>query len=414
MLHDRRPAASRVACACAMAVATAAAPVREPPDAILAIPRAPLVESREHLADLQGRRGGIDVRLLLQPEHAVQNRRLLDAASHTLRYYTQSFGPYPYAGLTIVDVPRRSGLGGRAYAGLITIESRWLVMSGSLSPEVSVARGIAQQWWRQVVDDEPLLDGLVEYSQGLAIQQLFADRHGAPAYSMLEARFFGGFVPWTFRRVLLDRKSAERTRAGRAFLTLERYLGWPALQRSLAVVVANAGPVPMTRDQFFRVLGDAAGQSLEWFANAVFDRADHFDYAMTDLNSTPATDCAFRPCFRTRVVARRHGAAFTGSSREPVGEYESGRAIAVLVTFADGTKTSDTWDGRAASKAFTYVSRAEAVAARIDPDDMLALDTNSTNNSQRLVGSPAAAANRWTAEWTIWFQDLLLSCASLV
>ncbi len=153
MLHDRRPAASRVACACAMAVATAAAPVREPPDAILAIPRAPLVESREHLADLQGRRGGIDVRLLLQPEHAVQNRRLLDAASHTLRYYTQSFGPYPYAGLTIVDVPRRSGLGGRAYAGLITIESRWLVMSGSLSPEVSVARGIARQWWRQVVDD---------------------------------------------------------------------------------------------------------------------------------------------------------------------------------------------------------------------------------------------------------------------
>jgi hypothetical protein len=113
-------------------------------------------------------------------------------------------------------------------------------------------------------------------------------------------------------------------------------------------------------------------------------------------------------------VARRHGAAFTGSSREPVGEYESGRAIAVLVTFADGTNTSDTWDGRAASKAFTYVSRAEAVAARIDPDDMLALDTNSTNNSQRLVGSPAAAANRWTAEWTIWFQDLLLSCASLV
>ena len=45
----------------------------------------------------------VEMRLLLQPEHAGQESRHFDATAAALKYYGEWFGPYPYDQITIVD-----------------------------------------------------------------------------------------------------------------------------------------------------------------------------------------------------------------------------------------------------------------------------------------------------------------------
>jgi len=51
----------------------------------------------------------VTMRLLLQPEHAVQADRHFAATRATLQYYGEWFGPYPYGHITIVDPAYQSG-----------------------------------------------------------------------------------------------------------------------------------------------------------------------------------------------------------------------------------------------------------------------------------------------------------------
>src|SRR5206468_7242047 len=121
------------------------------------------------------------------------------------------------------------------------------------------------------------------------------------------------------------------------------------------------------------------------------------------------------PCFEATVIVRRLGEAeFTGTSHAPIGPYDAGRALTVLVRFEDGSETTDRWDGRARWRLFEYESPSPAVSAQIDPERILVLDRNFTNNSVTRRPATPQAATRWAARWTIWLQDLLLTYASLI
>ncbi len=86
----------------------------------------------------------------------------------------------------------------------------------------------------------------------------------------------------------------------------------------------------------------------------------------------------------------------------------------VVVRFDDGTTAREHWDGRDAWKAFSYERRAAAVSAEVDPDKVLALDVNRTNNSRLAQPEAARAATRWTASWIVWLEDLLVTYAGFV
>ena len=55
-----------------------------------------------------------------------------------------------------------------------------------------------------------------------------------------------------------------------------------------------------------------------------------------------------------------------------------------------------------------------AVSAQVDPDQVLLLDTNFTNNSFTTRPQGWRAANKWSAAWMVWLQDQLLTWAALV
>ena len=56
----------------------------------------------------------------------------------------------------------------------------------------------------------------------------------------------------------------------------------------------------------------------------------------------------------------------------------------------------------------------EAVSAQVDPDQVLLLDTNFTNNSYARQPEGPGAATKWAAKWMVWLQDQLITWAFFV
>ena len=210
----------------------------------------------------------VDLRLLLQPEHAGQADRHFQAARAALRYFGEWFGAYPYPNLTIVDPAWQSGAGGMEYPTLITAGTRWLAPRGVAEPEDVVVHETGHQFWYGVVATNEIEhawmdEGLTTYSTARALEQFF----GPQSYS---ERYFGGFIPWVYKDLPLTRAvDGNRLAAYRAagnrdvpatatwrywpatapaitysktalwLHTLERLLGWETVQRILQTYFAR-------------------------------------------------------------------------------------------------------------------------------------------------------------------------------
>jgi hypothetical protein len=64
-------------------------------------------------------------------------------------------------------------------------------------------------------------------------------------------------------------------------------------------------------------------------------------------------------------------------------------------------------------KLYVYDRPAQALTAQVDPDRVLLLDVNYTNNSKTLEPKGGAAATKGATAWMVWLQDCLLSWAAL-
>jgi Peptidase family M1 domain len=365
----------------------------------------------------------VDLRLLLQPEHAGQADRHFDAARATLKDYGEWFGAYPYGHLTIVDPAYQSGAGGMEYPTLFTAGTRWLVAPRVLTPESVTIHEAGHQWWYGMVGTNEFEDAWMD--EGL--NSYATARVEAAAYDpqYLALRYFGGFVPYVFRDVVL-RRETDRNRLGlyRAFPkadaqstpsyayfpsgiasnalsyaktalwlnTLERRIGWPTLQRIMATYFSRWTFKHPRPEDFFNVVSEVGARDLGWYFDQVYRSSDVFDYGVQDLKSTNEGGI-----FRTSVVVRRYGEAIF-----PVG---------VRVTFANGEQVNEEWSGRERWKLYSYERHARAVSAEVDPDRVLLLDIDYTNNSWTLEPRGGDAATKWSLKWMIWLQDLLLSWA---
>jgi aminopeptidase N len=365
----------------------------------------------------------VEMRLLLQPEHAGQENRHFDATRTTLRYYGEWYGPYPYGHITIVDPAWQSGAGGMEYPTLFTAGSRWLVPPRVTTPEGVTVHEAGHQFWYGIVgtnefEDAWMDEGFNTFSTARAIAQVYD-----PNY--LAVRYFGGFVPWVFRDVVVRRETdgnrlagyrhdarsdAQSTPSFRYFPstggsitynktalwmnTLERRLGWPTLQRIMATYFASWKFRHPRPDDFFAIANDVAGRDLTPFFDQVYRSSNVFDYAVQDLKSVRE-----QHQFHTTVVVRRNGEAVL--------------PVDVLVAFANGERATEHGDGVDRWKAYVYDRPSQAAFAEVDPNRVLLLDVDVTNNSKTLTPEGPRAATKWAANWMIWFEDCLLSWAAL-
>ena len=380
----------------------------------------------------------VEIRLLLQPEHADQADRHFAATKNTLRYYGEWFGAYPYDHITVVDPAWQSRTGGMEYPTFFTAGSRWLAPINVGSPEEVTIHEAGHQFWYGVVgnnefEDAWLDEGLNTFATARVMETSFAPHYRS-------TRFFGGFIPWVFpginwsreidgnrltgyrRNARMDSQatptyrywpgSASSISYNKTALwlhTLERYLGWAVLRQGMASFYDQWKFGHPSPDDFFKTLSEESGQDLSWFFDQVYGTANIFDYGLQELTSRPNSGRGFfhddgesrfthdvgGSGYETKVVVRRYG--------------EGIFPIEVVTTFEDGHEEREQWNGETRWTAFTYQHEARATQALVDPKRILLLDVNYTNNSRTLAPKADAAATKWSVRWLIWLQDLLLT-----
>jgi hypothetical protein len=372
----------------------------------------------------------VQMRLLLQPEHAAQADRHFAATRAALKYYGTWFGAYPYEQITIVDpattfhsLAQGEGTGGMEYPTLFTAGTRWLAPWAGSQPEGVTVHEAGHQFWYGIVATNEfehawMDEGLNTYSTARVMAEAYPDRFVAVG------RFFGGLMAWPYPGVTWSRDiDGNRLNAYRPvasfddqstptwrywpgsasaitynktalwLATLERLLGWPTTRKILATHFSRGAFRHPTPDEFFAVAGEVAGRDLTWFFDAVHRSSASFDYGVGQVTGTPRAGGGFDHV----VVTRRIGdGVFPTTTR---------------VTFEDGTSIEDRWDGRDRWHAFRFSRDARVARVQVDPDRVLLLDLNYTNNSWSAEPRAAEASGRWALRWLTWVQELLLTYA---
>ena len=333
--------------------------------------------------------------------------RIDNALKESRERYTEWLGPLP-----------------QPDASLGEIEVRWLAAPSSMDVESRVSYELARQWFGAPGgQNASMVNGVAWYLQSRVGERLFDFAFFTEGCCLESAAFFGGAVPWGFSRLPLSRWNAGlgRTlpagrrlpasvdaatiRAALAFGTLERYLTWPALQSALREWVVQASSRALLPADIERIVSSATGEDLEWFFATAFDPAQHFDYGLDQFSSESSSGT-----FHSRVIAVRRGnAMFTGRTRPPDGPFESGDAMELRVTFADGQQVAGRWDGRQPSRVFEFESASPAVEAFLDPNRTLLLDDNYLDNRRLMTPSHNIAVGKWTARWVMWLQNAMLT-----
>jgi hypothetical protein len=372
----------------------------------------------------------VQMRLLLQPEHADQAERHFEATRAALKYFGTWFGPYPFEQITIVDPvaivnPAAQGEGtrGMEYPTLFTAGTRWSSPWGNSEPEAVTIHETGHQFFQGVVATNEfehawMDEGLTTYVTARVMDEVYPHRF------VTVGRYFGGLAAWSYLDVKWSRAiDGNRLNAFRAaassddqstaswrywpgsgslisynktalwLATLERWIGWDTVQRILRTHFERGAFRHPTPDEFFAIASEVSGRDLTAFFDAVRGSAT-FDYAVG-----PVTTSSRGPDHVSTVIVRRLGdGVFPLKVR-----VTSGRDARVLE-----------WNGRERWKAFEIVGSAPVSRVEVDPERVLMLDVNYTNNSWTAQPQAGRAATRWGLRWLTWAQELLLTYAFLV
>ncbi|MCB9716404.1 MAG: M1 family metallopeptidase [Myxococcales bacterium] len=379
----------------------------------------------------------VEMRLLLMPDHAAHRDRYLDATAAALEHYGRWWGPYPYGHVTVVDPAYRSGTGGMEYPTLFTGGTRWLSPRLGRSPEgVTVHEAGHQFWYGMVANDEFehawLDEGFNTYSTTRVMETAFAEHAHVERYlEDLLPVAFPSIVP-PERTAGADRFGGPRSellrdpqsrpswqtgpggyhinaynKAAMTLRTLENHLGWTTFQRGMTTYFrryAFAHPRPQ---DFFRTMEQVSGQSLGWFFQQVWDDTVVFDYAVDEVHS-------WRDGPRRGYGEQGHevdeavGEGEAWHSAVTVRRWGSGRfPVAVEVSFADGTRKIEHWDGEDRWTTYRYLHPGRVERVRVDPSHVLVLDTEFSNNAWLREAPAGMAATKWASKWMLWVQHTM-------
>ncbi len=397
----------------------------------------------------------VEIRLLLQPEHAHLGDRYLEATKIALRTYGTWSAPYPYPQITVVDPAWGSGSGGMEYPTLFTGGASVLAPEALQSPEGVTIHEAGHQFWYGLVAnnefEEAWLDeGFNTYMTAKASEHSLGPEGWGRRF--LEADFGrGARTGWPFVApgVLLPRgseylaglrgggeadvmaKKAWTYRDGGSYglnsygkpalvmQTLEGLLGEETMLKLLRTYARRYRFAHPTTEDFLATVDEVTGGGWRSYFAETFFSADILDYAV-DVKSEPARKPAgFLPGPDGRLVytapvrdkkKRKRGGPDAGPFESRVTILRHGEArlpVELLVEFADGRVVNERWNGRERWYRFSYAG-AEVVRAVVDPQRKIVIDVDPSNNEWVSDERQAVrAATKWAGRYLLWLQNLL-------
>ncbi len=406
----------------------------------------------------------VDIRVLLQPDHAYQGERHLQAAKAAVEYFQNWYGDYPFPNLTVVD-PRRGamGAGGMEYPTLITAITAYGLPEGLRLVELVIIHEFGHNYWYHLVGsnefEEPWLDeGFTTYSE----IQIMEDKYG-PSGSAIDV--FGikiNYIQLQRGRYILAAdidpivKAAWEFYSGTSYrvnsyakpglvlTTLHNYLGLEKMQELMRTYLDRwKFKHPKTQD-FIDLANEVSGQDLDWyfdqalFTNAILDysvddaftrkigkKNKGFDFdlsaqkyisqsseadSLTETeseNSEPAETLTYLDSAVTvsgDTAAVEPDMYLSGVNIRRLGTFIF--PVKLEVVFDNGDTLWEEWDGVDLWKKFRYTKPAKLISAAIDPDKKIPIDVNYTNNS-RFIKTHNIGVNKLAIRFLFWIQFLM-------
>ena len=325
-----------------------------------------------------------------------QRARALHAERTALQLLTEWFGPS-----TLQPV-------------LTEVPVRWLVFERDRSLEREVIAAVTRQYWSESgAAQGPFREAVTVYTGSHAIHHLLEGSN------FQVVRLFGGVIPFPLRSVLLSPTVAdprpriwqfdelpagrEAARLIRGLQTLERYVGWPTMAQALAATRANR---TVDAKSFAVTLATVRGTDVAKLVEECFRADATFDYAIEHVQSAPVGN----GLYESSLALRRNGSAsFAVGSEE-----DQEPSMPILMRFADGTERRDRFDGAQPATTLVYTARSPVVYAAIDPDMMLLLDVNRSNNIFASESPIRPLAIQLALHWMTWLQQTMLAYSALV
>ena len=386
----------------------------------------------------------VEITVMLQPDHAPQAERHVEAAKAGLKWFGLWYGRYPYKTLTVVDPqPGAGGAGGMEYPTFITagsnvIFNRW-PFDRIRGVEMVTIHEFGHQFWYAMVGnnefEEAWLDeGINSYSTGKVIDVAYGKDRGMVEFLGLrigevDTLRAGNSPTAIYNRIIARSWDYTPTsvygfysyqKPEIALRTLEGYLGDETMARIMRTYHERWRFRHPGSEDFFAVANEVSGQDLGWYFDPVFRGTDVLDYDVATVVSEPVaqprgvvdtpegrktmTEADARKAaadarkagvqYATRVVVRRTG----------------GVSFPVEVAFKFEGKPVEriSWDGKERTKTFRFTRAERLEWADVDPDRKVVLDVNWLNNGRRVEGD-SRTATTWTTRWLFLIQNLLTS-----
>jgi hypothetical protein len=394
----------------------------------------------------------VEIRLLLQPEHAQLAERYLAATKIALRCYGTWSAPYPYPQITVVDPAWGSASGGMEYPTLFTGGASVMAPPGLQSPEGVTIHEAGHQFWYGLVAnnefEEAWLDeGFNSYMDAKASdvalgpaswgRRFFGSDQGRGVrtgwpFVATEVRIARGSenVPqlreggkadvmakkaWTYR----DAGSYGLNSYGKPALvlqTLEKLVGEETMVKVLRSYARRFRFAHPTTEDFLATVDEVTGGGWRSYFNQTFFSSDLCDYAVEVKSELVRTKAGYFPG-PDGVLAYQAPPTRSGRSRAADERFESRVTILrngevqlpveLRVEFADGRVVNERWNGRDRWYRFRYEG-AKLVRAAVDPQHKIAIDVDPSNNEWIADERPARrAATKWAARYLFWLQNLL-------
>lgn len=373
----------------------------------------------------------VEIRLLSPPNHESLTKRLLGAAKHSLTYFKEHVGEYPYNTLTILDPPihgLRSGF--MEYPTYITGGSFYAFPKGIRSMESLIVHEFAHQYFMQILanneKEDPWLDeGFVTFYE----DQVMEDWHGESSlidllgYKVGNSSFTRNEYaslsnlrtsPITTKgwKVKGDYKGIVYSKTATILQTLKRYLGDEHFDEMIRIYFEKHKFTHPRKVDFISVVQEAFAKHpntlspvIDQFLADALDDTKVCDYSVTNVGSAPvynnddSSDESSEQLYHNWSNLERKGDFIV--------------PVELRLHWADGSTSDQIWDGKDAIYAVYERSTKQLCAIEIDPERKLFLDIDFNNNSYTMEPDRGGIL-KYATRSIYWVQNIIQSASFLM
>ena len=359
----------------------------------------------------QGSMGPVKLNIMMQPAHLDQEERHALILKQTLDRFDRWYGPYPYKTLTLVDPEADSAAEGMEYPTFITGGTNWWMPKGVYMPELVVEHEFGHQYWYGMVatnefEDAWMDEGINSYTELKIMDDVLGPR--TSIFNFLGATLGErelqrlGYIHsadldpiaqngWEYARYS-SYSGITYGKTAVVLLTLESVIGEPTMRQAMHTYFMRYRFTHPTKEDFLKTIEEVSGKDLRWYFNQAIYGTQVFDYEVLKVNSSPVD--WYKDNFKEKKGETQY--------QSDVMIHRKGEFIfpvTIAVTFDNGDKVRERWDGQARWTRYTYQKNAKVLSVEIDPDHAIEIDRDDFNNSYLAEGDSKAThklANYWT------------------